>query len=265
MNEHVEFGKYTVNRLMYVGPVASVFEVVDPNGKTLVLKALNRQHRFSVDLRNEFADEAKRLIGLDHPSLIDGLDFDFAEEDVPYFVMERADESLHEAISRAPFSSEMSIGALGAVADAIDFLHRKSLVHRDVKPHNIFMFGGHGPTRVKLGDLGLVRNFRYSLTVAGTAAYAAVEIIEEREVSEAFRSRADIYSLAVIATQLLAGQLPPFHFRDGGQWFDRFHPTVSSVLLKGMQNEPEQRFETAGGFVAELSSAVLSETGAVHA
>jgi eukaryotic-like serine/threonine-protein kinase len=263
MSEHVEFGKYKVKRLMYLGPIASVFEVIHPNGETFVLKALNRQHRFSVDLRNEFADEAKRLIDLDHPSLIDGLHLDFAEEDIPYFVMEKADESLHEAISRAPFSSEMAIGALGSVADAIDFLHAKSLVHRDVKPHNIFMFGGQGPTRVKLGDLGLVRNFHYSLTVAGTAAYAAVEIIEEREVPEPFRSRTDVYSLAVIATQLLAGQLPPFHFRDGGQWFDRFHPSVASVLLKGMQNEPEQRFETAGGFVAELSSAVRLERGSV--
>lgn len=112
---------------------------------------------------------------------------------------------------------------------------------------------------VKLGDLGLVRNFRYSLTVAGTAPYAAVEIIEEREIPERFRSRADIYSLSVIATQLLSGDLPPFHFRDGGPWFDRFPPRVSSVLLKGMQNEPDERFETAGSFVAALASVVSEE------
>ncbi len=259
MKQIAGVGKYTVIRWMYTGPISSVFEISDEDGSLLVLKALNRQHRFSSDLRGEFIDEASRLRGLDHPALIDGLDYGLAEHDLPYFVMERADESLYDTLLRGQLSTSSALHVVAQIGDALDYLHEKSLVHRDVKPRNVFMFRNGNTEVVKLGDLGLVRNFHYTLTVAGTASYAAVETLEGRPVAEMFRSRADIYSLSVIATQLLSGELPPLHFRNGGPWFTRMPDSVAEVLLRGMQNEPSERFGSGKEFVNALAAAVEYE------
>jgi eukaryotic-like serine/threonine-protein kinase len=260
MKQIAGVSKYTVIRWMYTGPISSVFEVSDANGNLFVLKALNRQHRFSSDLRGEFIDEARRLIDLNHPALIDGLYFGLADDDLPFFVMERADESLFDTLQRGRLSTNSALHVVTQIGDALDYLHANSLVHRDVKPRNVFMFRKNNSEVVKLGDLGLVRNFHYTLTVAGTASYAAVETIEGRSVVEMFRSRSDIYSLSVIATQLLTGELPPLHFRNGGPWFDRVPGCVAEVLLRGMQNEPSERFVSGKEFVGALTAVLASRS-----
>jgi eukaryotic-like serine/threonine-protein kinase len=247
-DEH--FGVHRVTRRIAKGPIALIYEV-EHEGNLRVVKVLNRLFSRAQDLREEFLDEAHRLVTLKNRFLIEGFEVGFTTDDRPYFVMERASRTVADLVAQARPTIGEALGIVDSVADALGYLHAKSLVHRDVKPKNIFLFDHDTPT-AKLGDLGLARNFSYTLTTTGTAGYTAVELLEGRSVPQEFRMRADVYSLAVVAAELITGSMPPFHFRDRGQWSDQLPKDIATVLLSGMHNDPGNRCPDPMQFAADL-------------
>ncbi len=241
------------------GQISNVYIVEGDQGDRFALKRLKPMWNNFESLRDEFTDEASRLIELDFPSLIRGVKLGF-EEDIPFFTMELATETLQDSLRRqCCLPTEEALRILESVASAIDFLHEKGLAHQDVKPSNIFrFFSVDGNWVTKLGDLGLTRNFEFTLTRAGSAPYAAVEVLDGRTANypPEIRARADVYSLAVIAAELLTGAYVSFHFRAPGAWVADLPETVAKVLLQGMDHEPAARHATALGFVSELRLAL---------
>ena len=251
----VQIGVYRVlSEFDTNGAIATVYVVEDDQGEQFALKRLNELWTSFPSLRNEFTDEASRLGELDTPHLINGYGLEF-ETGVPFFTMELATETLQDSLRRHPrLPTEEVLKVLEAVSSAIDFLHAKDLVHQDVKPSNIFRFFVDGGWVTKLGDLGLTRNFEFTLTRAGSAPYAVVEVLDGRTASYPpdIRRRADIYSLAVVAAELLTGGYVSFHFRTPGAWVGDLPVVLTEILLRGMHHEPAQRHASAGEFVAEL-------------
>jgi serine/threonine-protein kinase len=156
-----------------------------------------------------FLREARTAARLDHPGIVRVLDVN-EESGTPFIVMEFVDGIDLSALLKqhGMLDGIAALRALAQVADGLAHAHAEGIVHRDIKPHNVF---AARDGRVKLGDFGLARPVEQTseLTVAGaalgTSYYMSPEQAEGREVDQ----RSDIYSLGVTAWHLLTGE-PPF-------------------------------------------------------
>jgi serine/threonine protein kinase len=167
----------------------------------ILLPALRRRKE-SVE---EFEGEARNLIGLDHPNIVKGRRIG-QHDGVVFLVMELVDGRCVQAILddqwRVP--EEVALSIILQTARALQHLHEKGLVHRDVKPANILVGPG---TLVKLCDLGLsvASGAPESEITAGTIPYIAPE---QASGASGLDVRSDIYSLGVSLFQMVVGRLP---------------------------------------------------------
>ena len=212
--------------------------------------------------QDEFLREARAAAALRHPHIVDVYDAG-VERDRPYIVMEYVSgETLRDRLTREGPLAPLEAAALAAeIAEALDYAHRRGVVHCDVKPGNILLSPEQGP---KLVDFGIARagTGTDDGSIAGTAAYIAPEVIEGSAVD----GRTDIYSLAAVLYEMLTGT-PPHRGRDLAEVFTRReretpeppherNPAVpyelSAVVLRALQPDPARRFASAAEFAAAL-------------
>jgi eukaryotic-like serine/threonine-protein kinase len=208
VTDRVLGGRYRLRRLLAVGGMGAVWAAEDAVlGREVAVKVLGEaladDRRAALRLRRE----ARAAARLAHPAIAGVLDL--GEEDGrPYLVMELLHgESLAARLARAgPLAPAEAVRVAAAAADALDLAHRAGIVHRDVKPGNVFVTHGG---EVKLLDFGIARAVdETALTggdLLGTAAYLAPERVLGRDATPA----ADVYALGVVLYELLAGR-PPF-------------------------------------------------------
>jgi serine/threonine-protein kinase len=159
--------------------------------------------------RQRFLREARTAAKLDHPNIVRVLDVN-EHDGTPYIVMEFVDGTDLSALLKqsGPLKGMAALKAVAQVADGLAHAHAQGIVHRDIKPHNIFV-GRDG--RVKLGDFGLARAVEQTTELTmpgaaiGTAHYMSPEQSEGRELDQ----RSDIYSLGITAFCLITGA-PPY-------------------------------------------------------
>jgi hypothetical protein len=149
---------------------------------------------------------------------------------------------------RRPVSRPAALRWLRQAADALDFAHRRGVVHRDVKPANLLL-DEHGDLAV--GDFGIAKvaadtALTQTGQVVGTAAYVSPEQADGRPVTPA----SDVFSLAVVAFELLAGARP------GRPGAAPLPPAVRRVLGRGLARDPAERPRSAGAFFEELEDAL---------
>src|SRR5919107_3770700 len=197
-------GRYRTIERVGSGGMATVLLAEDERlGRRVAVKRLHAES--PEDPARRFRREARLGASLNHPNLVAVYDIVTDEEDV-LIVMEYVEgETLRDALERAPLEPERAIEVLRGVAAALDHAHAEGIIHRDVKPANVLV-GSDG--RVKLADLGIataVEGTRITMsgTVLGTAAYMAPEQLEG---SGKPGPAADVYSLAVVAWEVLSGK-----------------------------------------------------------
>ena len=147
-----------------------------------------------------------------------------------------------------PVSRPAALRWLRQAADALDFAHRRGVVHRDVKPANLLL-DEHGDLAV--GDFGIAKvaadtALTQTGQLVGTAAYVSPEQADGRPVTPA----SDVFSLAVVAFELLAGARP------GRPGAAPLPPAVRRVLGRGLARDPAERPRSAGAFFEELEDAL---------
>jgi serine/threonine-protein kinase len=155
-----------------------------------------------------FQAEARVVAALRHPNILRVYDWG-QDEDAPYLVMELlAGGSLRALLDRGELLSPVQAAAVGAdAARALDYAHRRGLVHRDVKPANL-IFDEEG--RLTVADFGLARALAEATwtepagAVVGTARYAAPEQVR----GESLDSRADVYALSLVLIEATTGVVP---------------------------------------------------------
>lgn len=175
--------------------------------REVALKTLRPEYRKDPDTRAKFRREARTTAFLAHPNVIRVYDL-FEDDDAPWAVLEYAPgNSLKEEIAqRGPFSVEETAQLLEQMANALDHLHGRGLVHLDVKPQNLIIT----PERtVKLIDFGLAQHAgepqeRIGGTAFGTAAYLS----PEQACGEPVDAATDVYALGCVVYEMLAGQAP---------------------------------------------------------
>ena len=206
-------GRYTLIRKLGEGGMAKVYLAEDCRHERLVaLKVLNRE-RSAAFGAERFQREIKLLAHLRHPFILPLHDSGEAAGEL-YFVMPYIDgESLRARLQRDGSLSLDDAGRIiRQIADALDYAHEEGVIHRDIKPENILL-SRHG--HALLADFGIARGASLApegaaLTEIGVAVGTTAYMSPEQALGEEdLDGRADIYSLACVAYEMLAGR-PPF-------------------------------------------------------
>jgi eukaryotic-like serine/threonine-protein kinase len=203
-------GRYRIEGRLGVGGMATVQLAFDQRLERYVaLKLLAEHLADDPAFVSRFRREALSAARLVHPNIVQVFDFGFDEHQHQHFiVMEHVPgQSCAELLrDRGHLDVEFAIDVLVQACRGLDYAHRNGVVHRDVKPGNLLVSEAQV---VKLADFGIARaTDQSSITqvgsVLGTAAYLAPEQARGEEAGP----RADLYSLGVVAYQLLSGRLP---------------------------------------------------------
>jgi serine/threonine protein kinase len=270
-------GTYRILSVLDQGGMGLVFEAQHVRlRRRVAVKVLARHLIRDEQALSRFNREAEIIAQLDHPHIVQILDFDTTEQGEPYIVMELLKgESLSDRLERdgcLPIWDAARIAH--QVASGLFAAHQAEIVHRDLKPANIFLTETIGEgTRVKLLDfgiskrLGVGRSLTGEFDVLGTPDYMAPEQALGRTAS--VNQRGDQYALAVIAFEMLSGQTP-FSGTDLMEVLQKvvsveaplvecFAPhvphVVSVVLGRGLEKNPEARFPTVLDFANAFWSA----------
>ncbi len=201
-------GRYQVLSVLGRGGMATVFEAFHPIlHQTVAIKLLAHRLVHQPGFSAQFQEEAKLMASLRHPNIVRVYDA-AAGYGTYYIVMERLDgDDLDNLVKlQGPMGIGQARRALLAACRALHYAHERGVVHRDVKPANMFReANGH----MKLVDFGVaaagvVSRCNPDLPILGSPEYAAPELLQGQPVDR----RADIYSLGITAFHLLTGKLP---------------------------------------------------------
>jgi tetratricopeptide (TPR) repeat protein len=212
-----EAAGYRIEAVIGRGGVGTVYRAVQLTlQRDVALKLLTAEQSADSSFRQMFLDESILAASLDHPHVVPVYDAGEVEQ-VLYMAMRYVPGSDLQGMIRREgrLSPHASVMILEQVAGALDAAHAAGLVHRDVKPSNVLIAGGHGaeqPLHAWLGDFGLSRRIADPAEQAterplGTVHYVAPEQIR----GDAVDHRADIYSLGCLLFECLTGSVPFAH------------------------------------------------------
>ncbi len=246
--------------------------------RTVALKVVSQQLSSDDHFKERFTREGIAAASLDHAHVIPV--FEAGEADgLAFLAMKFVDGPSFDAVLHSPGGIEprRTLAILRQVAEALDYMADRGMVHRDVKPANILLGPGD---HAYLSDFGLIKAMSAAKLTSsgvwmGTLEYVAPEQIRGGEITPA----ADRYALAALAFEALTGRvLFPredrtatlfAHVNDPPPAASSFNPAlgvpVDAVLARGLAKEPEARHPTAVALVDELTQAVRATPGAADA
>jgi serine/threonine-protein kinase len=279
-------GKYAIEDIIGTGGMGSVYLarhlMLD---KPVAVKALHATHQHNEDLLAAFHREALAASRLDHPNVVQVLDFGQEPDGLLYIVMELlSGNDLRKVLDEQPVQPMARIvDVMTQVCAALGASHAEQVVHRDVKPENILLASKRdddGTVRevVKVCDFGIAEVLGRRVwqgggksNVAGTPDYMAPEQVRGGSVD----ARADVYACGVILYEMATGKVP-FHMAETPEEIAWMHlereplPPSSivpgldrrfeAVVLKALRKDPAARQQSARELRADLRA--LSETGA---
>jgi len=213
--EHVPGTVYEVVRLLGVGGMGTVYDVEDTTiGKRYVLKTLHPQLGAREDLARRMQNEARTLARLNHTNIVEVITAGVTSDDLklPYYVMERLNgQSLRLVLEK---KGQLELAHAYHIAidllDALDHAHDKGVIHRDVKPDNIFLHRtSAGVTVTKLLDFGILSLLDSAQRETagrflGTLRYAAPEQLRGDKPTP----KVDVYAAALVLYEMIAGRGP---------------------------------------------------------
>lgn len=260
-----ELGAYKIESVLGEGGVATVYKATYQN-RPVALKILDRQAASHKSVRDGFRREFMATSRLSHPSVIRSIDTGEMNGQF-YIAMELAEgETFDEFLRRNKSISEVAaIGIISQIAESLQYLHEKGIVHRDMKPSNIMMTRNN---RVKIFDFGAALDLNNidesSLQgVYGTLGYVSPE---QAQADPNIDGRADIYGLGVILYRAVAGQKPFYGTRDEvmkahvevipppPSKYARISPDLEAIILKCLEKDPDDRYQTGRELVDALKN-----------
>jgi serine/threonine protein kinase len=247
------------------GSMSKVWRARDRlTGRTVCLKILDKEKTARFEARFvglKRPSEGEIMLSLRHPHIVTTFEYGLTTKGEQYVLMEFIDGlGLNYLIeNRSPQLEGHRIEILAQIADALDYLHKKGYIHRDICPRNV-MVDREGVA--KLIDFGLTIPYKPEFcrpgNRTGTADYLAPEIIKRAPTDH----RVDLFALGVTAYEVFTGQLPwekaesyqvlLNHInnpaRDPRDLKPDLDPRIRQFLIKAVQREPRDRFQTAAEF-----------------
>lgn len=264
-------GRYQITGTLGFGAMGAVYRAFDPLIKrTLAIKTIrldiprqSPQHQAFIE---RFYQEARISGTLSHPSIVTL--FDIGEENgVPFLAMELVDGQTIAAILEGGtrFKPERVIGLVSQVAAALDYAHSRGVVHRDIKPSNLIV---NDADKIKVTDFGIAKLADSEITHSGALLGTPSYMSPEQAMGGKLDGRSDIFSLGVVAFEMLSGQQPfpganvtsilyklvhvdpvePPDLERNGLIPQKWREVFQKVLAK----KPESRYQTASAFVHDL-------------
>jgi len=261
-------GRYRVQALIARGATAAVYQAEDlVTGAPVAVKVLvNRRETHHQRLLQEW----RVISSLDHPCIARIHDAGELDDGTPFLVLDLLEgESLGDLLRRQGAAPAATLPLLRRAALALGAAHKAGVVHRDVKPDNLFLLGPRGtPRDIRVLDFGLSKGAS-RLTEPGVAVGTAEYMAPEQTLTDPVDGRADIYALGVVLFRCFSGVLPfeddnklalmarqllapppPFVAAHGGPGAsDRLARVVACALRK----RPDLRYPTMDALAADLS------------
>jgi|GEM_PF-2956898 len=273
------FKGYKVTRFIARGGMGLVFQGVQESlDRPVALKFLYPHLSDDEQFRERFEREARAIARLDHPNIVRVIDFG-SDGQLHFMILDYIDGvTLRERLIRIQsdgltMRSQTISNIVQQVGSALSYAHDRGYVHRDVKPGNI-MLDRNG--RIFLTDFGVVKDVgaiggTMTGAVIGTPEYMAPEQASGANVGPA----ADLYSLAVVAYEMIVGRVPfqsptpvavlTKHLHEAppppsslAPWLG---PEIDAVFMRALAKNPEERFPTAAAFSQALVSALNAPRG----
>ena len=262
--------------MLHEGDACTLYEGVQVDlGRPVVVKVMSARRLGDDEAIERFLREARTLASLRHENVVVVYDLGRLEDGRPYTVMERLEgQTLAEVLeTEGELPLERIAALVHAIAAALGALRQKGIVHRNVKPENVFLTTDRPTEAIKLIDFGTVaappgsdkRRLTRVGEALGTPHYMAPESLEEAPLD----ARADVYALATMAYELITGE-PPFDHRDplsllalkatqdpptlGEKLAVAPPPELERALARGLARDREARTTTAEQLAAEIGA-----------
>jgi len=264
--------RYRVRGFIGKGAMARVYLAEDANtGAAVAIKVLEDPYRKDANVRARFMREARSASLIGHPSIVRVFETGEREEDgAPFLVMEfLLGESVGAFLRReGKMKPELALPAFRQAASALSAAHRVGIIHRDIKPDNLFLIGEPGdPYELKVVDFGLSREPTSNLTAAGIVLGTPAYMAPEQVATEPVDARTDVYALGMVMYRALAGRGP---FEDDDEVATMAHqiftappppskfvrdldPWLEAVLLRAMRKDPNERYPKMDALVDDLN------------
>lgn len=270
-------GRYRLLDVLGEGGMATVYRAQDMRlGRTVAVKILHQHYSRDEPFLQRFQQEAEFAASLgSHPNIV--AIYDVGQDDALYYiVMEYVEgRNLKEVIrERAPLSVEEAFATGSQVASALDFAHKRGLVHRDVKPQNILV---PREGTAKVTDFGIARSTSASqLTRTGMVIGTVHYFSPEQAQGKASGPASDIYSLGVILYEMLTAHLPfdaetpigvaMMHVNNPPpspwEYNDALPARAVATVMRALEKDPERRYRDAAEFAAALATSQGADMGA---
>ena len=264
-------GKYEIQEVLGKGGVGIVYKAFDPSiARSVAIKAITRDSLDAGELKHvidRFRHEAQAVGRLVHPRIVQIYDYG-EDEQVAYIVMELVNgKTLHQHLAQEARYEIREVGEIiRQVLDGIGYAHVQGVVHRDIKPSNI-MINNDG--RIKISDFGIARLDSSDLTQVGEVLGTPHYMAPEQFLGSGIDKPADLFSIGVIAYELLAGRKPFMGTTaavmqqvlnerpaDPSRLNPRLSPLMDRVLQKALAKKSEERFQSAQEFAEAFKEAL---------
>ncbi len=270
-------GRYHILEPLGEGGMAIVYKAYDMRLESEVAVKVIRIERLAPEIlqraMKRFEREAKALAQLTHPNLVKVLDYGEFENQ-PYLVMPYLPGgTLKQKMNGRPMPWQEAARLLIPIARALDYAHKRGMIHRDVKPSNILITESGEPM---LTDFGVAKIIDEEATLDLTGTSAAVGTPEymapEQVTSKTVDQRADIYALGIVFYEMVTGRRPfqadtpmAVLFKHASEPLPRpksFVPSlpdaVERILLKALAKQPADRYASMGEVAAALEALLMN-------
>jgi len=205
--------RYELIRIIANGGMGTIYEGLDTRlDRKVAVKIMHPHLAQDEEFISRFIREAKAAASLSHPNIVNVMDQGWNQSGIPavFLVMELVEgQTLRELLaSKGKFTVSETINYLSPVVNALAAAHAIGIVHRDIKPENILI---SNDGRIKIADFGLARGagLGQTMTAEASVILGSVSYLSPEQVQRGIAdSRSDIYSLGIMAFEMLTGKRP---------------------------------------------------------
>ena len=269
--------RYEILEEVGLGGMATVYKAKDHVLNRLVaVKVLKDEFTTDAEFVKRFNTEAQAAASLSHPNIVSIYDVGHEDENnLYYIVMELIQgKTLKEIInSEGKLSWKWAVNIAMQIASALEMAHKKGIIHRDIKPHNIIITEDG---IAKVTDFGIAKAVSNSTITAFGTTIGSVHYFSPEQAKGGFTdAKSDLYSLGVVMYEMLTGKVPfdadtPVsvalkHMQEEPKEPVELNPEIPSavnqIVVKAMQKEPTARYQTATEMLHDLSKALKDPDG----
>ena len=262
--------RYNVLSLLGLGGMAVVFECNDVyKNKIVAVKIMKEELLNEAGMLDAFKKEVKATVQMSHPNIME-IYSEGVFQTRPYLVLEylKGQTLLDKIEYYTKFSVKEACEIMVQLLDAISYTHEHKIIHRDIKPQNIFYLSNG---TVKLGDFGIAKNEKEAENhgkILGSVHFLAPEVLQGKPFSVA----SDIYAAGITLFQLVTGNLPydgstkevaeqqvKKEFPKASNYVTSIPKEFDGIILKAVEKNPKNRYKNAEEFKKAIQLFLLGK------